>query len=258
MKSLQLSIFFILCLMMAVPAHGQDAQTGTQLVVRAIAKDAKFIGTSMGGALIKIRDAETGEILDQGFTLGSTGDTGRLMRTDRSRYMQLSTPGAAKFETNLDIAEPLLVIIEATAPYAQRQSHATVSTQLWLIPGKDIAGDGIILEIPGFSVDVLQPQAHETATGNSVSIIANIVMMCGCPTEPGGLWDSSEYEIAALVKKGGRTVAEVPMTFAGKESTYEGSFSPEENGSYEIIVFAYHAATGNTGVDKTTVTVSGQ
>ncbi|MDX1672520.1 MAG: hypothetical protein R3211_09270 [Balneolaceae bacterium] len=257
MKFLRFSILLMLSAIITLPVLAQE-QPATKLVVRAIARDAKFIGSSMGGALIVVREAETGTMLARGFTAGSTGDTGRLMRTDRTRQMQLSTPGAALFETSLAIEEPTFVTIEATAPHAQRQSHATVSTQLWMIPGKDITGDGIILEIPGFSVDLLQPQAHETAGGTPISITANVVMMCGCPTEPGGLWDSSEYEIAAWVKKGGKTVAEVPMSFAGKESTYEGSFTPEENGSYEITVYAYHAKTGNTGVDRTTVTVQGR
>jgi hypothetical protein len=27
------------------------------------------------------------------------------------------------------------------------------STQMWLIPGGDITGEGVVIEVPGFSVD---------------------------------------------------------------------------------------------------------
>ncbi|MDZ7693059.1 MAG: hypothetical protein U5K69_18380 [Balneolaceae bacterium] len=225
--------------------------------MRAQSKDAKFIGSSMGGAKITIKNAETGELLATGETTGSTGDTGTLMQTPKERYMKLSTPGAAKFETSLEIQEPVFVTISATAPYAQRQSQVEVSTQLWLIPGKDISGDGIILEIPGFAVDVLNPQAHEVTSENGISIKANIVMMCGCPTSPGGMWDSSEYDINALVKQDGQLIETIPLNFTGKTSTFEATFTPPESGAYEITVYAYHDQTGNTGLDKTTVIYRG-
>lgn len=258
MKKLLFSLLSIFCLVIFGAPQTSFSQSETTVVVRAQAKDAKFIGSSMGGAMITIRNAETGEILAKGTTTGSTGDTGRLMQTPKERYMQLSTPGAAKFETSLQLDSPTFVTITATAPYAQPQSHAEVSTQVWLIPGKDITGDGILLEIPGFTIDVLSPQAHEVTSSAGIPIRANIVMMCGCPTSPGGLWDSNEYEINALVKKDGELVETVPLEFAGKTSTFEADFTPPENGAYEITVYAYHAETGNTGVDKTTVIYSGQ
>lgn len=247
----------LLCLFI-FPEISYSQAESTKLVVRAKAQDAKFIGSSMGGALIVIRNTETGEILAKGKTVGSTGDTGRLMNTPKTRNMELSTPGAAKFETTLQLDEPTFVTVEATAPYAQAQSHVTSSTQLWLIPGKDITGDGILLEIPGFAVDVLSPQAHEVTSDQEINIRANLVMMCGCPTSPGGLWDSDKYEINALVEKDGKQVETIPLSFAGKTSTFEGTFTPNENGAYQITVYAYHAEQGNTGVDKTTVIYSGQ
>jgi len=35
----------------------------TNIVIRIMAKDAKFVGTEMGGVQITLRDAETGELL---------------------------------------------------------------------------------------------------------------------------------------------------------------------------------------------------
>ncbi|MBT5659166.1 MAG: hypothetical protein HOJ02_03315, partial [Rhodospirillaceae bacterium] len=54
---------------------GTASAEPTRLTVRVMAKDAKFIGTSIGGARITIRDVDTGELLAQGVTEGSTGNT---------------------------------------------------------------------------------------------------------------------------------------------------------------------------------------
>lgn len=250
---------FLLLAAVCISISKLNAQPqATVVTVRAQSKDAKFIGTSMGGALVTITDAETGELLAKGVTKGSTGDTQKLVREPKQRHVPLSTPGAAKFETTLELEEPVFVTIEATAPMAQKQSQVTTSTQLWLIPGRDITGDGIILEIPGFAVDVLSPRAHETISGKDITIQANVVMMCGCPTSDGGLWNSSNYEIVAMIKKEGAIIDSVPLEFTGKTSFFEGSYKAKGSGSYEIIVYAYHAKTGNTGVDKTTAVTSVQ
>lgn len=246
----------VACFLFASDVIAQSQTKSTKVVVRAQSKDAKFIGTSMGGALITIQNAETGELLAKGLTKGSTGNTQKLVVNSKQRYEQISTPDAAKFEAILKLSEPVLVTVKATAPYAKRQAQVSTSTQVWLIPGKDILGDGIILEIPGFVVDVLNPQTHQSLDGNRIHIKANIVMMCGCPTSDGGLWDSSDYEIQALIKKNGQSVQAVPLTFTGQTSTFSGNYTAAGSGAYEIIVYAYHARTGNTGVGKTTVIVN--
>ncbi|HET6528312.1 MAG TPA: hypothetical protein VFG39_06140 [Balneolaceae bacterium] len=233
-------------------------QDSTKIVVRAVAKDAKFIGTSMGGAHIIIKDAKTGDILAEGYTEGSTGSTDKLVREPNQRYGSLSIEGAAKFTANLALTQPTFVTVSATGPMAKKQAHVTSSTQLWLIPGKDITGDGIILEIPGFAIDILQPQTHEVMDKNTITITANAVMMCGCPIKPGGLWNSEEMEFTAIIKKGDETVARKQMDYAGKTSTFETHFSPKEGGAYQIIVYGFDPRTGNTGVDKTTFVFSGQ
>jgi hypothetical protein len=42
-----------------------DKQTSqpTEIVVRVIAKDGKFLGDDIGGALVTLRDVQTGELL---------------------------------------------------------------------------------------------------------------------------------------------------------------------------------------------------
>lgn len=250
MKDIRFSVLVLLCTL-CFTAHGLAQQT-TSLVVRAKAKDAKFIGSSMGGVSVTVKEAETGRILAEGVTEGSTGDTGRLVSEPQQRYDTLHTDGAAKFEAQLKLSKPTFVTITARGPLAQKQSAITASTQLWLIPGKDITGDGVVLEMPGFAIDILQPQAHERNSNDTITITANVVMMCGCPIEPGGLWDSNEMEFMATISKGGQKVTEIPMEFAGKTSTFKTEFTPKESGAYQIIVYGFDPRTGNTGVDRTT------
>jgi hypothetical protein len=252
--TLMKKVFLLLLILFVTASPEVFAQNeSTTVVVRAVAKDAKFIGSSMGGAFITIKEIKSGEVLASGVTKGSTGDTGKLVNEPHQRYGTLSTEGAAKFETTLDLSEPKFVDISARAPMAQKQSQVKSSTQLWLIPGKDITGDGIILELPGFAIDILQPQAHEVNGDETISITANAVMMCGCPISPDGLWDSNEMEFTAFIDTVDQQLARKSMTFTGKTSTFETSFSPKEGGAYQITVYGYDSRTGNTGLDKTTV-----
>jgi hypothetical protein len=230
----------------------------TQLVVRAKSKDAKFIGTSMGGALVIVRDSESGEVLARGLTAGSTGSTQKIMTDPLRRGVQISDAAAAKFETTLDIAEPRLVTIEVRSPYSQRQSLTKNTAQVWLLPGKHITGDGVIIEVPGFVVDISSPQSPDLVrlSGGkaTVSVKADVTMMCGCTLTPGGMWDSDAYEIAAAVKLDGAPLTTVPMKYSGKPSYFEAAVEITKSGFYEVTVFAYDPKTGNTGLDRTTFT----
>ncbi|MFA0962982.1 hypothetical protein AB9P05_14350 [Roseivirga sp. BDSF3-8] len=232
------------------------SQVSTTLVVRAKAKDAKFIGTSIGGAFITIRDTQTGELLASGKTSGSTGNTSLIMEECHDRYQQLSDENTAAFTTTLELEEPRRLTISALAPANHAQAAVLAQTQVWLVPGKHIDRDGIILEIPGFIVDLLTPQTHEVLSGDeNITLSANVVMMCGCPVTEGGMWNASEYEIRALIMKDGEQVEEIPMNITEKPNTFQASWSPAESGSYEIIVYAYDSRSGNTGVDKGNVIV---
>lgn len=242
-------LFFI------VPA-GISQAVETEVVVRAKSKDAKFIGTSMGGAKVVIRDSTTGEILSKGFTRGGTGDTAKLMKHPHKRHVALSDESAAKYTAVIDINEPRFVNVEVLAPFAQQQSVVKSSTQVWLIPGKDITGDGIIVEIPGFAIDVLSPRTAEkiklAQNPSTVRVKANVVMMCGCPIEPGGIWDSNQYEVETTIIKDGENIGSVPLKYAGETSLFHGDIEISEPGTYELIVHSYDPVTGNTGVDRTT------
>ncbi|MGB3180163.1 MAG: hypothetical protein WBB45_02155 [Cyclobacteriaceae bacterium] len=230
---------------------GAYAQTATNLTVRAKAKDAKFIGTSIGGAFVMVEDAMTGELLASGYTTGSTGNTARIMQEPVERGATLSDENTAAFETTLRLEAPKKVTIAVRAPATHAQAAIEAQTQVWLIPGKHIEGDGIVIEIPGFIVDVLTPQTHERANAADadITIRANVVMMCGCPVTEGGMWDASGYEVHALVTSDGKVVADIPMSITSKANTFEATFAPGQGGVYQVTVYAYDPATGNTGAD---------
>src|SRR6056297_2872912 len=78
----------------------------TAMDVRVISKGAKFVGTSMGGVEVIIRDAATGEVLSSGKTAGTTGDTAKIMTEEAKHHAPVSTEDAAVFHATIDIDEP--------------------------------------------------------------------------------------------------------------------------------------------------------
>jgi hypothetical protein len=230
----------------------------TQLEVRVLSKGAKFVGTSMGGVEITVRDADSGELLAQGVTAGGTGDTGRIMKTPAKRHDPVSTPDAAVFRTTLELERPRRIEISALGPLAQRQSASRVSSTMWMVPGKHVrGGDGWLLELPGFAVDVLAPPAHVRigSAPQKVEVRANVVMMCGCPIEPGGLWDANRFEVRAVVLRDGQKQGEVPMRYAGSTSQFAAEIDASAPGAFEVLVYAHDPENGNTGLDRTTFLV---
>ena len=244
----------ILMLILLVFPENVLGQT-TNVMIRAQSKDAKFIGTSIGGARVIVRDAATGEILAEGLTRGSTGDTDKIVKEPIPRGKQLSDEDTAGFLAELDINKPTFVTVEALAPVNQRQASVTSSTQLWVIPGKNITGDGLVLEVPGFVVDILSPQTHERISSDKeVEITANVVMMCGCPLTSGGVWDADKYEVKAIVSQEGKEVRTVDLKIQEKPSTFKGNITLSP-GYYEVAVYAFDPKTGNTGLDRTNIII---
>ena len=232
----------------------------TRLAVHVISKGGKFVGTSLGGALVTIRDADTGELMARGVTAGSTGDTAKIMRDPRPHHAPISTEGTAVFEATLDIDEPCRMEITAYGPLAQRQSANSASTTQWVVPGKHVTGgDGILLELRGFVVDVLEPPTHVYLRGapQKVNIRANVMMMCGCHITPGGLWDADALEMSVLLERDGKLIGTHPLQYADMPSHFEAHITADQPGAYQATVYVYNPATGNTGVDHTTFVVTG-
>lgn len=226
----------------------------TKIMIRAKARDAKFIGSSLGGAHIIVRNKVNRQILAEGNTTGSTGNTDLIMKVAKARGASITDSQTAGFLASIDIHEPTFITIEMISPLNNKQAQAAISTELWLIPGKHILGDGIILEVPGFIIDILKPRTHQyiplnTIKGKPFQFQANIVMMCGCVIEKGGVWNSDEIEVKGILKKDGKYIKEVTLSLIST-NLFEGSDMLNIPGNYELTLYAYHEKSGNTGVDK--------
>jgi hypothetical protein len=207
----------------------------------------------MGGVLVTLRDADTGELLARGTTAGSTGDTDRIMREPHPHGTPLSTEESASFTATLDLDEPRWIEVTAFGPLGQRQSANRASVTQWIVPGRPITGgDALRLEMPGFVVDALSPAAHARLQGlpREVTLSANVTMMCGCPITPGGLWNADAFEVVAILKRNGESIGTLPLTYAGETSRFQGTWKIDTAGVYEAVIYAYDPANGNTGLDR--------
>lgn len=230
----------------------------TPISVSVLSNDAKFVGSSMGGMRITLRDVDSGELLADGLTTGSTGDTERIMGEPRKRDFVLKTKGSARFDTALDLDRPTQVRIEATGPVAQRQAASTISETWTLLPGKDYSkGNGILLRLHGMVVDVLAPPAHlKTDAREALQIEANVAKMCGCPLGETTPWPIGRYSVEArLYEATGKLLDVFPLSYTGERSQFAGSLPIPGPGAYEIIVTAFDPSTKDSGSDTTTVIV---
>jgi hypothetical protein len=231
----------------------------TQIDVRVLSKGAKFIGTGVAGAEITIRDADTNELLARGKTVGNSGNDRRIMAEAWPRHTPLSTPTSAVFRAALDLEAPRQVVVTARGPLSQLQSAAVATVTQWMLPGKHVTGgDGLVLELPGFSVDILYPPSRQRvpAGQKQIELRANVMMMCGCPIEPGGFWDANAFEVAALIRQRDRHVGEIKLSYAGEIGQFAGVFPIPGPGPYDITVYAFDPGNGNTGIDRATIVVA--
>lgn len=236
-----------------LPASAQE-EVPTDIVVRALSNDAKIVQDPVGGARITIEDAETGDVLAKGRQTGDSGSTEKIMRQPHHRGATIyDVPGAAKYETTLDLAEPTRVRITAEGPLDYPEAMQMTSKTVTLIPGKDVTGDGVTLTLHGFIVEVLSPTAADVTPGEDVSVRARVRMMCGCPTEPGGMWDANRYTIRAQLLRAGNVVADTPLSFAGTTNEYEGHLTVPEEGATEVRVTASDADRVNFGTATTSL-----
>jgi hypothetical protein len=245
----------------------------TQIDVRVIARDGKYLGDDIGGALVTVRDVRTGELLARGTTSGGSG-LPNLMDICLTRAQVLPVDEASVYTVSLDLDEPRLLEVTAYGPLAAQQSANTVSLTQWVYPGKNITGGekggGFLLEIPGLAVQILNPPTHflpQTAP-EQIEIRANVTMMCGCPIgkDP---WNPDRFEVTAVIKQRESGSNEVPLELPlkydenaqyGIPSQFANTWQVPQNHTkqlqiYEITVFAFQQQTGNTGVDKATVII---
>lgn len=236
-------------------AAGQTEAVGTSVMVRVLARDAKLVGSSVGGARVMIRDAQTGSVLATGITNGGTGDTDMIMTRRRERGSSIfDSPGAAGWLARLELSRPTMVEITAEGPLGHPDVGARASKTLLLVPGRDVGGDGIVLELNGFIVETLEPERE--VTGTTIPVRVRVRMLCSCPTEPGGRW--SVQAVTAQLLGEGQVAAESILEFSGETSIYSGAIRAPRPGRYTLLVIAADPATGNFGQASTVVAVPGE
>lgn len=224
----------------------------TEIVVRVISEDAKFIGDSMGGAEIVLRDVKSGRVLAKGITTGGTGSTARIMQST-GRSPLIATPDAAGFVALIDINEPRLVNLEVTGPADRPGSQIRIVSQRWVMPGQPVnTGDGWVVELPGLAIT---PKSSITGAANpsgdrTIAVSANVELLCGCPITPGGLWDAKDYQVTASVWQRGRRLSEFPLQFVEAPGGFAGRVVLPAKGRARIFIHARNVVTGNSGVTE--------
>lgn len=234
-------------LTIAGTAHAED----TDVMVRAISADAKFIGTSMGGVHLVLRNVRTGEILAEGTTSGGTGDTAAIMEA-KGRSPARAAGDAAGYMATIDIGQPTLVELEAHGPLDRPQSESRVTARRWVMPGEDIvAGDGWVVEMPGLAITISSVADH-----SELAIGAKVELLCGCPITPDGLWDADDYLVTASLWQEGVKAADAPLAFVKAPGEFAGSLSAPRDGHYRLLIHARNLVTGNSGFAETPVSIN--
>jgi hypothetical protein len=236
------------------------AQTGgqeTKIMIRAVARDAKVIGQHVGGARITVRDVATGEILAQGMQQAGTGDTDVIMKKPHTRGMSVYGAGdTSGFLAVLHLDKPTVVEISAEGPLGNAQATQRSSKTLLLVPGEDVLGEGILLEIHGFIVTSLTPLPDaKVKAGSPFEVRATVTMACGCPTEPDGLWDANKIRVVARLLRDGKVESEIPMTYAGVQNTFHTDVPVTAPGPLELQVLAMDPGSANFGMTRESVAI---
>ena len=258
MKTRGLSVAIAFAILIFVsPLIAQTGGKETKVMIRAIARDAKVIGQHVGGAKITVRDTATGEILAQGMQAAGTGDTNLIMKTPHTRGMTVyNTPDSSGYLAVLHLDKPTVVEITAEGPLGNAQATQRASKTMLLMPGEDVLGEGILLEIHGFIVTALSPLPDAQVKGGSpFEVRATVTMACGCPTEPGGLWDASKIRVVARLLRDGKIESETPMTYAGVQNTFHADVSPAAPGTTELQVLALDPGSANFGMTRQAVAI---
>ncbi len=246
----------------AASAAVDAAVMPTNVTVRVISQDAKFVGDLTGGAAVRLVDVASGAVLAEGVVTGSTGDTPAIMAA-QGRSPPRATPGAAAFRARLAIARPTLVRVEVTGPLGIPATMQRASSERWLIPGAHVggddgadlsAGDGWVVELPGLAI-MLDGAPPVWRTGVAQPLTAYVQLMCGCPITPGGMWAAEDYAVSAMIDRPDGTSTALPLTFSAAPGRFAATWTPATPGPATITITAINRRTGNAGVLRTAAAV---
>ncbi len=214
------------------------------------------VGDTVGGARVTITDVATGELLASGLQQGDAGDQNQIMRTPRLMgEPHYSSRPAAAFSTILDLARPTLVEIAAQGPLGYPQAQQRASQTVLLIPGQDMKGDGIVLHLYGFLVQILSPAPGTPLIGKEdVTLRTAIRTLSGSPVRPHGDWDSRKLTIYGEVLIGDRLVERLQLFYSGDRKGFEAPFfvptPTEAPDGVTLRVIAADGANGQFGLGE--------
>jgi hypothetical protein len=202
----------------------------------------------VGGARITIRDEATAVVLAEGFQEGGGEAVAATVRQRQAHEEIDGTPGAAPFEATLTLERPTVVEITAEGPLGFPQATRKVSKTLLLVPGENVLGDGILLEIHGFIIelDSPPPEARPVA-GLPLGVRATVRSSSGRPTAPDKRRDAGGIRILARLVRGSERLAEAPLTHTDEPGTYAGTLPPVSPGPAELVVLALDPAAASFG-----------
>jgi hypothetical protein len=255
MKTRLLATQLAVALALFASTSSIGAQEKTQLLVRVTASDAKIVGSGVGGVRITVRELASGRVLAEGIQEGGTGNTRTIMFAKERGGTIYDTDGAAGFLAELSIDEPTIVEIVAEGPLGTPDALRRSTKTMLMLPGQHVLGEGVILEIQGFTVQMETPGDGPVARGAPFEVRGKVTMLCGCPTQPGGMWDSDDYRILIRASQGDRMLGEWPMEFAGETSWYTTEVTLDVTGDVDLTMIAMDASKGNFGMTDGKVTV---
>lgn len=222
----------------------------TQVTVRVISRDAKFVGDGTGGARITLRTAASGRVLASGTTAGGTGSTELIMQSAGRSPFRANAETAA-FNAIVDIDKPTLVVLEAEGPLGRPGSRIKVTAQRWMMPGVPVTtGDGWVVELPGLAVTPVVSREN-----GKIRVTAKVEPMCGCPITAGGMWDAADYRVTASLWNGHRRLNQTDLVFAHAPGGHEGEMLDSRSGKLTLVVFAQNQKTGNSGMAQMPVPI---
>jgi hypothetical protein len=224
----------------------------TRINVRVISHDAKIIGDGVGGARVVVRDPSTGRVLAEGIQRGGTGDTESIVREPHARGQAVyEAPGAAVFTAEFELDAPTVLEFIGEGPLGYEHAMQRAVKRMLVVPGEDILGDGVLLEVHGFIVELIEPESP--AAGGTVTVTARVRMLCGCPHTPGGLWDAARISVKARLYEGSRVIREATLEYSGEPNMFTGAISLQDAGpNARLVVLANDADRANFGMSMGT------
>lgn len=223
----------------------------TRILVRVVAHGAMVLGREVGGARVTITDLATKQVLATGIQEGEAGDQNQIMRTPHLMEEPVySARPAAAFTTTLLLQRPTLVEVAAEGPLAYPDSMRRTATTVLLIPGQDLSGDGIVLHLNGYIVQIEHPKAAEPLMAkDDVHLKASVRTLSGTLVRPHGDWDSRKIRIYGELLIGERIVERLQLFYSNDTSTFDAPFfvplDKEAPDGITLRVVAADTAAGN-------------